>query len=237
MSTTRDAVCFVAGVALVLTARQWRAADASSSSRFAFVVVLLAGAVVNAFIAKLLKLALRVRRPDGAALSDPGFPSSHAMSLFFFASCLSASARRSSIIAIAAFAPSALYAAAALLSMARVRAGLHSVSQVTGGAVFGAIVGRLWRSAAVGDALPWAIASVEWSAGAAAAATATPGLIVRLDDYLAALAAKLGSELLAVALPLALVAAIGLFAVSNTSRELFFGANASKESPRRRPAP
>ena len=230
---TKDSVCAVAGVALVLTAREWRA-DASSSSRFAFVVTILAGAVVNAFIAKVLKLALRVRRPDGSALSDPGFPSSHAMSLFFFASCLSASARRSPITAITAYAPSALYAAAALLSMARVRAGLHTVGQVTGGAAFGAIVGRLWRSVAVGDAPPWAAASTERSAGGAAAAA--PGLIVRLDGHLAALAAALGSERLAVALPLALVAAVGLFAVSNTSRELFFGASASKGSLRRHPA-
>ena len=47
------------------------------------------GAVLNALLSKVLKRVLNMSRPTGARLADPGMPSSHAQSLFFFASYLS----------------------------------------------------------------------------------------------------------------------------------------------------
>ena len=47
------------------------------------------GAVLNALLSKILKRLLRRPRPTGAPLADPGMPSSHAQSLFFFAAYLS----------------------------------------------------------------------------------------------------------------------------------------------------
>ena len=45
----------------------------------------LVGAVLNGILSKILKKMLRMPRPTGAPLADPGMPSSHAQSLFFFA--------------------------------------------------------------------------------------------------------------------------------------------------------
>ena len=48
----------------------------------------LLGAVSNALLSKILKRLINASRPQGAQLSDPGMPSSHAQSLFFFAGYL-----------------------------------------------------------------------------------------------------------------------------------------------------
>ena len=57
--------------------------------RDAATCVFLLGAITNAVLGKILKAVFRVKRPASSTLDDPGFPSSHAMSLFFFAAYLS----------------------------------------------------------------------------------------------------------------------------------------------------
>ena len=52
----------------------------------------LAGAISNALLSKILKRLINSSRPKGAQLSDPGMPSSHAQSLFFFAGYLTSGA-------------------------------------------------------------------------------------------------------------------------------------------------
>ena len=62
-------------------------------------VLCITGAVINAIFSKILKRLINESRPAGAQESDPGMPSSHAMSLFFFATYL---------VLLAATTPSAL---------------------------------------------------------------------------------------------------------------------------------
>lgn len=92
----------------------------------------IAGAIANAIMSKVLKRVLNQERPEGAAVSDPGMPSSHAMSLFFFASYLSSallfwiqwpSAARAACVA-------GMWAFAVNSAAWRVTAGLHTREQV-----------------------------------------------------------------------------------------------------------
>ena len=109
------------------------------------------GAVLNALLGKVLKRIFNSSRPTGAALTDPGMPSSHAQSLFFFASYLSLvvddlvieSFVGSAPIIRAAF-PAACFGTAAVLANLRVRAGLHTYAQVSVGGAFGAAAAAAW---------------------------------------------------------------------------------------------
>ena len=67
-------------------------------------ILCILGAVLNALLSKVLKRLLNEARPAGAPLADPGMPSSHAQSLFFFASYLSVAA-----VSFAAFARAILF--------------------------------------------------------------------------------------------------------------------------------
>jgi len=118
--------------------------------RDAATCIFLIGAILNAVLGKILKALFRVKRPAGSVLRDPGFPSSHAMSLFFFAAYLSLMVPEVLLPATARWATVALHAAAAAASLARVRGGLHTYRQVLGGAAFGWIDGRGWHRAAYG---------------------------------------------------------------------------------------
>jgi dolichyldiphosphatase len=54
----------------------------------ALAIMTLAGAIANALLGKVLKRIIKEERPPGAPVSDPGMPSSHANSIFFFFSFL-----------------------------------------------------------------------------------------------------------------------------------------------------
>ena len=107
----------------------------------------LLGAVCNALLSKILKRIINKSRPKGAQLSDPGMPSSHAQSLFFFAGYLSLAALQSPMLPTAALrwlAASAIAGLAAALTLLRVRDGLHTVAQVSVGACIGAVNGSVF---------------------------------------------------------------------------------------------
>jgi dolichyldiphosphatase len=105
------------------------------------------GAVINAFLAKVLKRVFNAARPVGAALTDPGMPSSHAQSLFYFASYLSLGAQHINATAQLRFiAPLCCFGLAGSLAFLRIRAGLHTALQVVVGACFGTASGAAWLS-------------------------------------------------------------------------------------------
>ena len=56
--------------------------------RDAATILCLIGAITNAIFGKILKRIINEARPKGARLIDPGMPSSHAQSLFYFATYL-----------------------------------------------------------------------------------------------------------------------------------------------------
>ena len=90
------------------------------------------GAIGNALLSKILKRILRQDRPTGAPVSDPGMPSSHAMSLFFFAAYLSSAAAIWSSWPLAgrAAAIAGLLAFATNSASWRISAGFHTRDQV-----------------------------------------------------------------------------------------------------------
>jgi dolichyldiphosphatase len=156
-------------------------------------ILCVSGAVLNALFSKVLKRAINEARPAGARLSDPGMPSSHAQSLFFFAAYLSAAAMRADLLPVLAIADSGLpslvtvsatpeqataFAALALASAVaaaslRVSDGLHTLAQVGVGAMIGGLVGASW-CVLVQPRLAAAVAT----AGGATRAAAVTGLIV-----------------------------------------------------------
>ena len=70
-------------------------------------VLVVAGALVNALLGKAAKRALSQPRPPGAAQTDHGMPSSHAMSLFFFGSTLAVGCLRAALLGSLLQAPHA----------------------------------------------------------------------------------------------------------------------------------
>jgi membrane-associated phospholipid phosphatase len=136
------------------------------------VVLLVIGALANAAFGKLAKQWLAQPRPGGALLSDPGMPSSHALSLFFLASFVAAASlrwglaiawRRHSLgpshesgglsaggkhtspgTAVDVAAAAAVLLMAAGLSHRRVADGLHTVAQVACGSLVGSLSGFCW---------------------------------------------------------------------------------------------
>ena len=75
-----------------LLSTKWIVSGAAASTlayrRDLATALCITGAVVNGLLSKILKRILRRPRPSGAPLADPGMPSSHAMSLFYFATYL-----------------------------------------------------------------------------------------------------------------------------------------------------
>ncbi len=138
VGTAKHTRTLVAGSAAVVLL--WR--------RDALAISVLTGAIANAIFSKVLKRILNQRRPDGAPVSDPGMPSSHAMSLFFFASYLSAASlvwmpeNVSVFVRLAACSFLAVFAVNS--ATWRVEAGFHTSEQVFVGSVVGSIDGLLW---------------------------------------------------------------------------------------------
>ena len=121
------------------------------------------GALCNAFAAKILKRLFNAARPNGAVLSDPGMPSSHAQSLFFFASYLSLVARErlpqlshASPRSLSIAMPTGIFAVAGYLAYLRVHAGLHTPAQVIAGGCFGATAGAGWLRVVQPQLVYWA---------------------------------------------------------------------------------
>ena len=119
-------------------------------------------------------------------------PSSHAQSLFFFASYLLAAAA-----ATAASPPApaarlagalALFPLAAALAWQRVRAGLHSPAQVAVGSAIGTVAGAAWST----RAQPALEAALGGAAGGGAAAA--PATLALLGLFCAGVVGKVGVE-------------------------------------------
>jgi len=119
-------------------------------------VTFLVGAVLNALLSKVLKRAINARRPEGARLSDPGMPSSHAQSLFFFGGFLACGAQQWALPTLLDDTPQRVVRClrdctslgvellALVLALLRVRAGLHTPAQIAVGGAIGTTNGVLW---------------------------------------------------------------------------------------------
>lgn len=115
-------------------------------------LVWVVGSLFNAAFSKILKKSINQVRPDGSQLKDPGMPSSHAMSLFFLGTYLVIALQQYGVTgwlgppwpldAAETQALIALYAITA--SLWRVKAGFHTLPQVSVGAVVGALDATLW---------------------------------------------------------------------------------------------
>jgi dolichyldiphosphatase len=157
-------------------------------------VLCVSGAVLNALLSKVLKRVINEARPAGARLSDPGMPSSHAQSLFFFAAYLSAAVLRAEFLPALVIAESELPSfvqvsstpeqatvciALALLSAVgatsrRISDGLHTREQVVVGAIIGGLMGASWCVLVQ----PRLAAAVATTGGASQAALATSLIVV-----------------------------------------------------------
>mmetsp|Transcript_41035 Transcript_41035/g.54034 ORF Transcript_41035/g.54034 Transcript_41035/m.54034 type:complete len:312 (+) Transcript_41035:1-936(+) len=113
-----------------------------------FTLAMVVGAVINAFLSKLLKKIINQNRPEeGKSVKESsGMPSSHAMSLFFFASFLSIASQNTaswcpfSSIAVSTF----LFSYAIIASSWRVYSGLHTLPQIIVGSIAGSCTGTSW---------------------------------------------------------------------------------------------
>ncbi|CAM9617864.1 unnamed protein product [Scytosiphon promiscuus] len=117
-------------------------------------LVYVIGSLLNAVFSKVLKKTINQVRPDGARLSDPGMPSSHAMSLFYLGTYLVLGLQNHGALMVDPSLPRwplgvtetqsllGLYAVTA--SLWRVKAGFHTLPQVCVGAVVGTADAFLW---------------------------------------------------------------------------------------------
>lgn len=132
LAQTRYIVSLAAFVALIVR----------DDARVTFAV---AGAVANALGNKGLKRLIAQARPAGSPLHDPGMPSSHASSLFFFASYIALELKRIHTPAFGIPCAIALVAVAALAACYRVVAGFHTPAQVAVGAGVGTLAAAAWH--------------------------------------------------------------------------------------------
>tara|TARA_B110001452_G_scaffold239129_1_gene219994 strand:+ start:1421 stop:2152 length:732 start_codon:yes stop_codon:yes gene_type:complete len=131
-------------------------------------VLCVSGAVGNALLSKVLKRLLNEARPTGARLADPGMPSSHSQSLFFFASYLSCAANDAATPALSMGAVG-LLPLGGFLAWQRVRAGLHTPAQVLVGGTIGCATGAGWCL--------WAQPTLEAAMGGAGSAPLSSSLL------------------------------------------------------------
>jgi len=105
----------------------------------------LLGAVGNSLLSLVLKKMLNHERPAPALRSDPGMPSSHAQSIFYATTILALSLYYwlGTNYLTMILGPATLLVAA-YLSWLRVSQRLHTLNQVTVGAVVGSAFGALW---------------------------------------------------------------------------------------------
>ncbi|CAM9407520.1 unnamed protein product [Hapterophycus canaliculatus] len=140
-SSTQWVVASAVGVALVTRA------DVGT-------LVYVVGSLLNAVFSKVLKKTINQVRPDGARLSDPGMPSSHAMSLFYLGTYLVIGLQNHGVWTLDSSLPqwplgvtetqSLLGVYAVTASLWRVKAGFHTLSQVFVGAAVGTVDAVLW---------------------------------------------------------------------------------------------
>ncbi|CAM9626698.1 unnamed protein product, partial [Pylaiella littoralis] len=117
-------------------------------------LVYVVGSLFNAVFSKILKKTINQVRPEGARLSDPGMPSSHAMSLFYLGTYLVIGLQEHGVLTLDPSLPQwplgvtgtqtllGMYAFSA--SLWRVKAGFHTLPQVSVGAAVGAVDAVLW---------------------------------------------------------------------------------------------
>eukprot|EP00752_Nemacystus_decipiens_P003209 g2970.t1 len=117
-------------------------------------LVYVVGSLLNAVFSKVLKKTINQVRPDGAQLSDPGMPSSHAMSLFYLGTYLVIGLQDHGVLVLDPSLPQwpldvsqtqtllGMYAVTA--SLWRVKAGFHTLPQVSVGAAVGTVDAVLW---------------------------------------------------------------------------------------------
>ncbi|OMO84429.1 Phosphatidic acid phosphatase type 2/haloperoxidase [Corchorus olitorius] len=103
------------------------------------------GSVVNALLSVVLKRVLNQERPVAGLKSDPGMPSSHAQSIFFtvvfiIASILEWLGVNQLSVSISVLA----LAFGSYFSWLRVSQQLHTMSQITVGAIIGSMFSILW---------------------------------------------------------------------------------------------
>lgn len=95
----------------------------------------LTGAIGNAFFSRGLKFIINEKRPVGARKKDPGMPSSHAQSLYYFATYATLLLYDSgSMIGIGC-----VQALGLILASLRVTLGYHTMPQVLVGALAGSL--------------------------------------------------------------------------------------------------
>lgn len=103
---------------------------------------MIVGGIVSAIGVKIVKRLLKQPRPPGASLTDGGMPSSHAQSLFFFATFLSAHCWSTEWWPIVS---SVLLMSMALWQSARrVSKGLHTKEQIAVGMLMGIANALIW---------------------------------------------------------------------------------------------
>jgi len=99
----------------------------------------LLSAVMNAGLSKILKQILKVKRPDGSPLADPGMPSSHGMSLGFIFAVLNLTRSRVDVLVL-----SILYICLCLRY--RLMKQMHTLKQLLVGIAIGSLNALLWFS-------------------------------------------------------------------------------------------
>jgi dolichyldiphosphatase len=116
------------------------------------------GSILSSILNKALKRVLNVTRPDGAAKTDPGMPSSHANSLGFLATTAAIHSGNRTL----AFVVSGL---GAFLAYLRVHSGYHTFPQVLVGFGLGSLSAIAWDAWSVGALQWWTrtfAANAEW---------------------------------------------------------------------------
>lgn len=102
------------------------------------------GSLLNTILGKALKHSLRQPRPQGAAKTDPGMPSSHAVSLSYLSLApliySLVYGGRASLCVLAG----ALVVAGGVASAWRVRVGYHTTEQVGAGWALGGLNAAVW---------------------------------------------------------------------------------------------
>lgn len=103
------------------------------------------GSVINSGISKLLKRSLNQERPVANLRSDPGMPSSHAQSIFYFVVfCVLSLMQWLGWNGLTTSMSGLIVLVGSYFTWLRVSQKLHTVSQVVVGALLGTIFGILW---------------------------------------------------------------------------------------------
>lgn len=109
-----------------------------SRPRNVFGPFIVTGVILATYLTALLKRLIDQGRPDGAPFSDPGMPSSHALSSFFLANCWRQTYQHGPVVG------PWLWSAAATVALLRVVCGFHTLAQISVGAVLGVSLGHGW---------------------------------------------------------------------------------------------